>query len=82
MIIKKLTKKQISKADKVIKILEQLSSEGITFYMISTPFLKIGFARTTDNIDMEDFQDFQNTNKNDGVLYFPYNNVRLESYGY
>lgn len=79
--IKHLTKKQKAKSDKVIKLLEELSKEGITFYMNSTPQLQIGFCRTTDNIDFDVWSDFTQSEDYD-KFYSPLNNIRLESYAY
>jgi len=79
---KKLTYSQKKKADRVIKMLEDLSSQGITFYMNSTPNLQIGFLNNAHvNMDYDEWMAFINTK--DGEKYYsPSNNIVKESYGY
>jgi len=78
---KYLTKKQKQKADRIIRLLKELSDENITFYMNSTPDLRIGFLRDAQTVDDYDrFLKFVNYDKNRYMYYSPNMRLLLGSY--
>jgi len=61
--MKKLTKKQKRKADKVIKLLKELKKEGVQAYNISTIGSSVLFGRDltlNDYLDDKVFEDWMN----------------------
>lgn len=79
---KYLTKKQKLKADKITKLIKELSDENITFFMNSMPDLQIGFLRDSHDVDgYEAFFDFVNHNKDRYMYYSPNVRLKLDSYG-
>lgn len=78
---KYLTKKQKVKADKIIKLLKELSDDNVSFYLNSMPHLQIGFLKNAEDVDgYDNFFDFLNSEKGD-MYYSPHIRLKLESYG-
>ena len=55
--LKELTKRQSKKADKIVKLMEELKSEGVNTVIISSPANNINFYRSKKWVDnIEDMQ--------------------------
>ena len=55
--LKELTKRQSKKADKIVKLMEELKSEGVNTVIIASPTININFYRSKKWVDnIEDMQ--------------------------